>query len=344
VSDSAKAAFQSAAKTAGFELAGVAEALPHPDYLIYNEWIKDGCAGPMRYLAGHRAEVRADPRHLMPSARSLLCVGKLYRTEEIHPHTVSRYAWGPSDYHDVLRARLACVLILMHEQLGPFESRIVVDTAPLLERSYARAAGLGWIGRNTCLINQPEGSWFFLGTALVSLEIEPDRPAAFRCGTCRRCIDACPTQALVPSRDGSRWRLDARRCISTWTIEQKGVLDEQDRAASGSHLFGCDICQEVCPWNRRAPVSPDPAFQPVNANPDLVELVDLPPEIFRARFGETPFGYAGRRKLRRNAVTVMGNSGDPRHVPTLKRLAGDDDAAVRAHAGWALARLGEAPK
>jgi epoxyqueuosine reductase len=225
---------------------------------------------------------------------------------------------------------------------GPFEYRICVDTAPVLERSLAREAGLGWIGRNTCLINQPAGSWFFLGEVLISLELTPDTPPPDRCGTCRRCIDACPTQALVPDgADG--WRLDGRLCISTWTIEERGVLPEDHRAASGGHIFGCDICQEVCPWNRRAPVTAEAAFQPVNADSDPAELAALSPEEFRARFRKTPLWRTKYSGLLRNVATAMGNSRDPRYREHLQRLSESEDESVRTHAEWALARLEDKP-
>src|SRR3954447_16769770 len=208
----------------------------------------------MGYLTDHRAGVRDDPRNLLASARSIICVGKLYQTP--WPHTaedeergwISRYAWG-EDYHDVVRRGLERLVERLHAVTGEFESRVCVDTAPLLERSYARQAGLGWIGRNTCLINQQMGSWFFLGEVLVSLEIEPDGPAPDRCGTCTRCIDACPTDAIGPLG------VDSTRCISYFTIELRGPVPEEHRAGIGTHVFGCDICQDVCPWNGRAPVT-----------------------------------------------------------------------------------------
>jgi len=258
------------AASCGFELAGVAEALPHPDAGRYDDWVQRGLAGRMGYLTDHRAAIRADPRRLLPSARSIICVGKLYNGPEpystafaspaavgcaLDPHDlawISRYAWG-DDYHDILRAGLE----RLARALGPdHEWRVCVDTAPLLERSYARQAGLGWIGKNTCLINEPRGSWFFLGELLTSLRIQPDSPPPDRCGTCTRCIDACPTNALTP------YELDAALCISYFTIELRGPVPEKHRAQMGRHVFGCDICQDVCPWNRRAPITIDPAFSP----------------------------------------------------------------------------------
>jgi epoxyqueuosine reductase len=212
----------------------------------------------------------------------------------------------------------------------------------LLERAYAHRAGLGWIGRNTCLINQPLGSWFFLGEVLVSAELEPDSPPPDRCGSCRQCIDACPTQALIPTPSG-RYQLDARLCISTWTIEQRGPLPDAHQAASGPHLFGCDICQEVCPWNRRAPFTAEPAFQSLHPNPDLLETAHLSTTEFRARFRRTPLWRAKYQGLLRNVATAMGNSQDRRYLPALQHLAAHDDPAVSLHARASIARLEAAP-
>jgi epoxyqueuosine reductase len=185
------------ARECGFELCGVARAEPAEDFALFERWVACGMAGEMRYLQDRRADLRRDPRRLLPSAKSVICVGKLYNTAppRLDP-PVSRYAWG-EDYHDVLRRGLEQITARLNE-IEPFEWKICVDTAPLLERTYARLAGLGWIGKNTCLINEPLGSWFFLGEILASLELEPDSPPPDRCGTCTRCIDACPTQALVP--------------------------------------------------------------------------------------------------------------------------------------------------
>lgn len=333
-----KAQFATLARRAGFQLAGVAAARPVEDYSLYNQWVQDGMAGPMEYLTDQRGGLRSDPRGLLASARSVLCVGLLYNTPGPEAHAVSRYAWGAADYHDLLRASLDGLAAELLKAWGPFEYRIAVDTAPLLERSLARQAGLGWIGRNTCLIHEPLGSWFFLGEILISKELEPDAPAPFRCGTCRRCMDACPTQALVETGDG-RARLDARRCISTWTIEQRGVLEEEARAATGGLLFGCDICQEVCPWNRRAPFSDEPGFQPLHPDPDLAELSGMTAEEFRQRFRRTPLWRTKHAGLLRNAATAMGNSGDASYIPALRRLIESGDEAVSEHARWALGRL-----
>ncbi len=291
----------------GFELAGVARAGPLTgDYALYSTWTAAGMAGEMRYLTDRRAEVRRDPRNLLPGARSVICVGKLYNQplpERREGHAVfSRYALG-RDYHDVLREDLERLAHKLAET-APHEWKICVDTAPLLERSYARQAGLGWIGRNTCLINEPLGSWFFLGELITTLELAPDSPPPDRCGTCTRCIEACPTQAIVP-RDGG-WTLDSRRCISYLTIELRGAFPEEQRGVLGSHVFGCDICQEVCPWNARAPESSDPAFAPLyDPAPPLEELAALTPQEFRRRFRDTPVMRTKYEGLMRNVSASL---------------------------------------
>lgn len=337
--------FERVARECGFELAGVAPARPLTEFAFYSEWVAAGLAGPMGYLTDHRAALREDPRSLLPSARSVLCVGKLYKTRDIEPEPgqgrISRYAWGAEDYHDVLRRALERMVDRLRELWGEFDARICVDTAPLLERALARAAGLGWIGKNTCLINQPLGSWFFLGEVLVSVDLAPGAPPPDRCGTCRRCIDVCPTQAIVPTPAGAgpQWQVDGRLCISTLTIEQKTAVNTELRPGVGAHLFGCDLCQEVCPWNRRAPATDEPAFQPVHAAPDLEELAAMTPEQFRARFRRTPLWRSKYQGLLKNLALVMGNSGDPRHCEALRRMAETGDETVKDHAEWALSRL-----
>jgi epoxyqueuosine reductase len=329
----------------GFELAGVARAAPLPEVDWYHEWVASGFAGEMRYLTDRRAPVRDDPRNLLASARSLIVVGKLYnspwpystRFSDAERAWISRYAWG-DDYHEVLRRGLTQLRDALREHTGvPFESKICVDTAPLLERSYARQAGLGWIGRNTCLINQQSGSWFFLGELLLSLEIEPDAPPPDRCGSCRRCIEACPTNAIVPGPLG--YTVDSRLCISYITIELRGTIPEEQRAVCGHHIFGCDVCQDVCPWNRRAPVTTDPAFDPRSFAPALERLAEIGEDEFRTMFRSSPVTRARYSGFLRNVAVAMGNSGRQHFRPALESLAAHDDPAVRENARWALARL-----
>jgi epoxyqueuosine reductase len=311
------ASIRELARQCGFELAGVAAATPGPEgapeRAWYHEWVAKGFAGEMRYLTGHGAAARDDARNLLASARSVVSVGKLYNTP--WPYStqfdagerawISRYAWG-EDYHGVVRRGLERLDAMMRERAGAgFESKICVDTAPLLERSYARMAGLGWIGKNTCLINQAGGSWFFLGELLVSLAMDADAPPPGRCGTCTRCIEACPTAAIVPAGQG--FTVDSRRCISYLTIELRGAIAVEQRAGMGGHVFGCDICQDVCPWNWRAAATSEPAFAPRAFAPRLEELAAVTEDEFRAMFGGTPVMRARYAGFLRNVAIAMGN-------------------------------------
>jgi epoxyqueuosine reductase len=294
----------------GFELAGVAPIDPS-DFERYQNWVAAGMAGEMRYLTDRRAEVRRDVRNLLPSARSVICVGKLYNTPDPPRQPgdarISRYAWG-KDYHVTMRAALERMVVQLLQRES-FEHKICVDTAPLLERSFARMAGLGWIGKNTCLINEPLGSWFFLGEIVTSLDLTPGSPPPDRCGSCTRCIEACPTQAIVPSLEG--WQVDARRCISYLTIELRGAIPDDLRAGMGDHVFGCDICQDVCPWNSRAPVTEDPDF--AGTSIPIAELAQLSPEEFRERFRESPIARATYSGLMRNVIVSMGIARNQNH-------------------------------
>jgi epoxyqueuosine reductase len=332
----------------GFELAGSAVACPSEDFERFQAWRDEGRAGEMTYLTDHRGDLRSDPRNLLPSAQTILCVGKLYNTP--HPYSadlsdsdrgwISRYAWGP-DYHEVMRRGLESLLeriAALHPE--PFEWRICVDTAPLLERSYARAAGLGWIGKNTCLINQQQGSWFFLGELLLSIPLAPDLPAPERCGTCRRCIDACPTQAIVPVGDG-HWSLDARLCISYLTIEKRGAIPRELAEKTANRVFGCDICQDVCPWNRRAPVNDDPAFQPSQFAPPLERLAGLTEEGFRSTFRHTAVWRTKYAGFLRNVAIAMGNSGHPERREVLESLTRHPEQSVASAARHALSVFDE---
>jgi epoxyqueuosine reductase len=330
----------------GFELAGIAAALPSGDYERYGEWVAAGHAGEMSYLVDHRHALRSDPRQLLPSAQTVLCVGKLYNSP--YPYStnfsvtdrawISRYAWG-EDYHDCLRDGLERVIErLRAAHPEPFEARICIDTAPMLERTYARLAGLGWIGRNTCLINQNRGSWFFLGELLLSLHLPIDMPPPDRCGTCRRCIDACPTDAILPRQDGSAI-VDSRLCISYLTIEKRGPLQSSEQQAIHHHVFGCDICQDVCPWNGRAPFTGEDAFQPQQFAPPLEKLAELSTIEFRELFRGSPVWRAKYRGFLRNVAAAMGNSRNPNFRPALRRMAENFDEVVAQTARDALLRL-----
>lgn len=298
------------ARECGFELAGIAPAEPlRDDYQRFQEWLQEGYAGEMRYLTDRRSALRLDPRNLLSTARSMICVGKRYnQPAEKVPEgraVISRYAVS-RDYHDVLREGLENLAGRI-SALESHQWKACVDTAPLLERSYARRAGLGWIGRNTCLINEPQGSWFFLGVLLTTLQLEADHAPADRCGTCMRCIEACPTQALVPAADGE-WTLDARRCISYLTIELRGPIPQELHAPMGTHVFGCDICQEVCPWNSRAEETTDPAFAArMDAAPPLDDLTQLTKEEFLQRYAGTPVLRPKYEGFMRNVAIAEAN-------------------------------------
>jgi epoxyqueuosine reductase len=291
----------------------------------------------MEYFA-HRAEAYEHPRHVMDGVRSLLVLARNYRTQPPQPPgpgqgAISRYAWG-GDYHDTIRRGLH-QLCDFHRQLVPeAEVRGVIDTAPLLERPFAQLAGLGWIGKNTLLLNQRLGSWFFLAVLLTSEVLEYDAPAtADHCGTCRACLDACPTGALV-----APYRLDARKCISYLTIELREPIPKPLRAGQGQWLLGCDICQEVCPWNHREVASDEPSFQPLpGANPvELAELLDLDEAAFRRRFRHTPFVRPKRGAVLRSAAIALGNRPHPAARPALERGLHDPDPMVGEACAWAL--------
>jgi epoxyqueuosine reductase len=343
------ASVKTLARECGFELAGVSPALPLDEAAFYRRWVEQGYAGAMTYLTDRRADVRSDPRYLLPSARSVISVGKLYNGPQPYSTEftgadaawISRYAWG-RDYHDVLREGLAALAEKLRALHGsPFEHKICVDTAPLLERAYARRAGLGWIGKNTCLINQEMGSWFFLGELLVSCGIEPDSPPPDRCGTCTRCIDACPTRAIVAAGDlgGPAFTIDATLCIAYFTIELRGAVPAGVRAGIGHHVFGCDICQDVCPWNRSAPVTSEPDFAPKQFAPPLERLAALSEQEFREMFRGTPVPRARYTGFLRNVALAMGNQHDERFRQPLEKLARSEDEVVAEHARWSLSQL-----
>ncbi len=303
----------------GFELAGVAPIDPAGDFRRYQDWVAHGMAGEMGYLTDRRAEIRRDARNLLPSARSVICVGKLYNTPD-PPRTesdarISRYAWG-RDYHLTMREALARMVARLLE-IESFEWKICVDTAPLLERTFARLAGLGWIGKNTCLINEPLGSWFFLGEIVTSLDLDHGLPPPDRCGSCTRCIEACPTQAIVPSQDD--WQVDSRRCISYLTIELRGPIPDDLQAGVGNHVFGCDICQDVCPWNSRAPVTDEPDF--AGTAIPLAELERLSPEAFRERFKDSPILRAKYSGLMRNVAVAAARRENHEERTQIQRRA-----------------------
>jgi epoxyqueuosine reductase len=352
------------ARAEGFDLCGIAPAAEFPELAHLEEWLERGHAGEMRYLHDAR---RRSPLNAMQGARSVIVCALNYNTSLpsstdapalAGPHTgprgwISRYAWG-DDYHQVLGEKLeALIQHLRREFPEPFEARAYVDTGPIVERVAAKYAGLGWLAKNTCLINEELGSWLFLGVIVTTLDLAAPLDAAETaapdlCGNCSLCIDACPTGAIVEP-----YVLDARRCISYLTIELRGAIPPELRVPIGRHVFGCDICQDVCPWNRRAPVAVLPNFQPRRReehslfSPDLEWLVSLTEEEFRDVFRGSPVKRAKWRGLVRNACVAIGNSGmrpgEPRYrdiCARLSELAVSGDAILAEHAQWALGRLG----
>jgi epoxyqueuosine reductase len=296
------AALKEESSRLGFDLAGATPAVQPPDLDRLCNWLADGCAGQMHYMAD-RLDAYRHPARVLDGVKSILMLGTNYRTvepAEAGPGQalVSRYAWGV-DYHELIRVRLH-KLADFHRRLTPAaQVRGVVDTAPLLERQFGQLAGLGWIGKNTTLINRRLGSWFFLAALLSTEELAYDEPTGTaRCGTCRACLDACPTGALVEP-----YRLDARKCISYLTVELRGPIPPEFRAACGNRLFGCDACQAACPWNRRTPTTIEPAFQPGSGmNPvEIADLAALDDSAFRNRFRHTPLWRARREGILRNA-------------------------------------------
>ena len=328
------------ARRLGFVLAGIAPATPADDFDRYRAWLDDGYAGEMGYLEKH-AEARRHPSGVFPQVRSVLMVGMSYApdrraTPEPGRGRVALFAQG-ADYHAVLRERLKELGRWLAERRPGCRGRVAVDTAPLLERGFARRAGLGWVGKNTLLIHPRQGSWIVLGALLLDLELNASEPFdTFHCGTCRRCLDACPTQAFVGPGN-----LDARKCISYQTIERKGSLEEPWRVAIDDWLYGCDICQEVCPWNRKAP----PGDDALAARADLVtldarELLGLDAEQFRLKFtGTAMYPRPGRPVVLRNAALVLGNTGGADALPALRAAANDPEPIVREAALWAIDRI-----
>ncbi|HUQ98682.1 MAG TPA: tRNA epoxyqueuosine(34) reductase QueG [Gemmatimonadaceae bacterium] len=324
----------------GFDLVGIAPLGPVETAGAFRDWLDRGFAGEMGYLA-RGAEKRGDSRLPFPGTVSAIVVGLNYGGRA-PDGPVARYARG-QDYHDVMLAKLESLHAWLNAELGrPVAGKAYVDTGPLLERDLARRAGLGWQGKNTNLVNPRVGSFFFIGALLVDLELEPDTPfAADRCGSCRRCLDACPTDAFVGDRV-----LDATRCISYLTIEQKGPIPVDLREKLGSRLYGCDICQDVCPWNIRfATEHSEPTFDAreliAGSGPaDLARaILSMNTEAFQETFKGSPMKRAKQRGLTRNAAVVLGNVGDESDIALLDRTADNDDPLVREHAEWARERL-----
>ena len=332
------------AREAGFDLCGIAPAEAFPELTYFDEWLAAGYAGEMRYLPRSAAR-RADVRNVVPAARSVVALGVIYNTDRPYSTEVndpdaaliSRYAWG-EDYHDVLGRRADALLAQMREASDePFEARWYVDTGPVQERIYAQYAGLGWIGKNTCLIHPEQGSWIFLAEIITSLALEPDAPQLDQCGTCTLCIEACPTGALREP-----WVLDATRCLSYLTIELRGPIHETWRDAIGTHVYGCDICQDVCPYNHPAARSGDAAWQPGPAfdQPTLVDLWRRTDTETQAPLARSAMSRAKLNGFRRNVAVALGNSGTTEARAALDEPAGAEhasagDPVVAEHLEWA---------
>ncbi len=358
----------SAGEQAGFTRAGIVAVPPDAsprgaeESARFDGWIDAGRAGDMKYLE-RRDEagrlVRSSLRVAVPWVRSVIVCAANYNTAE--PRSIdtapqgsawiARYAWTgkengegetiPSDYHKVLLARLKSLDLHLKRSLGPYRSLCYVDTGPVVERVYAKYAGIGWIGKNTCILNQDLGSWLFLGVILTDIELPEDAIVAMaedRCGSCTRCLDACPTGALVSPRE-----MDARLCISYLTIEKRGAIPEDLRAGMGRQVFGCDICQDVCPWNRRSPIGRDPDLQSRKelVNPALEWLAELDESDFGRLFFGSPIKRAKFEGLQRNTAIAMGNSGLTRYLPKLREWSRSADPVLADAARWAIGRICE---
>jgi epoxyqueuosine reductase len=347
----------------GFTLAGICPAVAPPGASRLDEWLARGYAGQMDYLADRR-DAYAHPSHVLDGVRSILMLALPYRTDEPAPVVagqgrVARYAWGDADYHDLIRPKLHELADYLRELVPGAATRGVVDTAPLLEREFAQLAGLGWVGKNTLLLNKHAGSYFFLAALLTDVELDFDAPhAADHCGTCTACLEACPTNAFPQP-----YVLDASRCISYLTIELRDAIPAELRAGIGDWLFGCDVCQEVCPWNKiplprregpgegfpahpstentEAPTSPASDSESPNpfASLPLADLFHLTDEDFRRRFRHTPLWRPHRRGLLRNAAIVLGNQRDASAIPALTKGLADPEHLVREACAWALAQI-----
>ena len=331
------------AKELGFDLVGAIPVSRSKTIDVYNSWLKNGYAGSMGYLERH-AELKEDPRRLLPETMSLFALGFNYNTVDPSSQTqnpeigcISRYAWG-YDYHQLIRSKLSKLEnYLCHELNAGMLSRSFVDSGPVLEREIAQRAGLGWIGKHSNLINWEKGSWFFLAELLVDVPLDTNMPfTRVDCGTCTICIEACPTEAIIANRT-----VDARLCISYLTIELKGAIPVELRPKMSNMIFGCDICQEVCPWNQNASKSPESGLlpRPENVAPELTELMKMDESAFKKRFRKSPIKRTKRRGLLRNVAVALGNWAHESAIPALSLGLQDSEPLVRSHAAWALGRI-----
>lgn len=328
----------------GFDLVGISAVQDPVRGDAFAEWLRQALHGEMAYMA-RTAQQRLHPGQLVPWARSVVSVALSCNTAATRDVAdgqprgrISRYAWG-DDYHDVMQAKLDRLFALVQAEVGvELQGRAFADAGPVLDRETGAHAGIGWFGKNTNLLSVKIGSFFVLGELFLSQSLEPDRPVRDRCGQCRLCLDACPTNAFV-----GPYVLDARKCISYLTIELKGPIPRDLRPLMQAHIFGCDICQDVCPYNTKCRPTTEPAFQPRPglSAPALVPLLRLTEAEFRAKFRESPILRAKRRGLLRNVCVALGNLGRVEAVPALgEALAGDVEPLVRTHAAWALGQIG----
>lgn len=333
---------KSSARDLGFAPVGITSADAPERFRFYEAWVSKGYAGEMGYL-GRNLDRRANVAELVPGARSIICVGLNYLPPSTDPEDagttgqISCYARG-DDYHEVMKTRLLDLLAELQAMCPGTEGRAYVDTGPVLEREYAARAGLGWFGKHTNLIEKRSGSWFFVGELIVTADLVPDAPATDHCGTCTRCIDACPTDAILEP-----YVLDSNRCISYLTIELKGPIPKDLREGIGDWVYGCDVCQDVCPWNEKhARPSTESAFasRPGFDRPNLQELLSLDQDAFSRRFRKSPIKRTKRRGLLRNAAVAIGNTGSIDDVPSLRGALNDDEPLIRQHAAWALGKIG----
>ncbi len=336
-----KQAIKEKARQLGFTLAGVTSSEPPSHYSAFETWLNAEMHGTMNYLAEERSRTRrADPKEILPECKSILVLALPYSPVNSEfrilnsEFKIASYALG-DDYHDIIPQRLKLIVEFIEEQLGhPFPNRYYTDTGPILERDLAQRAGLGWIGKNTLLINPKAGSTFFLAEILLGIEVEPDEPfPTDHCGTCTRCITACPTQCILPNRT-----LDARRCISYLTIELKEDIPEELRPLMQDWIFGCDVCQQVCPWNRFASQA-DSVFEPKIPLPVLTSDLTLTSVEFNQRFKKSPIKRAKRRGYIRNLAVAIGNTGNEKNIPILEQILQDDEPMIRVHAKWAKEKL-----
>jgi len=327
----------------GFNLVGISPVGDYPESQYYKKWLNKGYEATMDYMAKN-TEKRQDVRNLVPGARTVISCAINYNTDLPYSASlkdkgkgwIARYAWG-DDYHSLLKDKLTILKDhIIENSEADEDDRIYVDTGPVLERMYAKYSGIGWIGKNTCLINQEIGSWLLIGEIITSIELEYDNMAAERCGTCTMCIDSCPTDAITEP-----YILDSSKCISYLTIENKGRIPREYREPTGNNIFGCDICQDVCPWNGKPETGTEKAFLPREGlfKPNLEELAGLEQEQFSTMFKNSPIKRSKRKGFIRNVLVAIGNSGELRFEQLVIELLKDEESLIREHAVWALHKI-----